>query len=240
MHCVHPRRDRSHALWLLPLIAGGLPALATLLALNLSIRLELVPACNPLIEGCVSISRAARHQLPNHVFRVFVLPAAALQTLTWLLCTAWLRNLGVDPDRSLRALPWLGLLAGVFLAIYATFLGTEGEVYRWMRRYGVIVYFGATCLCMVICAGHLYRLAESGWLPLKRRFDRVPLVLCLLLLLMGLINGFSPFFTIDDQAQDRVGNALEWNGALVFTLFFFSLAWLWRATRFSARWTTER
>jgi len=74
--------DRSQALWLLPLIAGGLPAAAALAAWLLSMRLDLIPVCNPFFDGCVSISRAARHELPNHIFRACVLPAAALQALT--------------------------------------------------------------------------------------------------------------------------------------------------------------
>jgi len=232
--------DRSHSLWLLPLIAGTLPALGALVAWLLSVHLELIPACNPFLEGCVSISRAARYELPNHLFRACALPGAALQALTWVLCGAWLKGLGAVVDRPLKLLPILGVLAGAFLVLYGTFLGTEGEAYRWMRRYGVIVYFGATCLCMVICAGHLFRLRQGGWLPVKSRLDRVPLVLCVLLLVMGLVNGFSPLFTPTEQVQDLVGNALEWNGALIFTLFFLSLSGLWRATRFSARLSSER
>ncbi len=214
--------------------------MATLVALYLSVRLDLIPACNPLIDGCVSISRAARHDLPNHIFRALVLPAAVLQMLTWELSASWLKGLGANPDRLLQALPWLGLLAGVFLILYGTFLGTEGEAYRWMRRYGVVFYFGFTCICMVIAAGILFRLAQSGWIAPRMRFDRVLIGLCLLLLALGLASGFSPLYTPDEQTQDRVGNALEWNGALIFTLFFVSLGWLWRTTRFSARLMTER
>lgn len=232
--------DRPRALWAIPLIAGLLPAVATLIALYLSVRLDLIPACNPLIEGCVSISRAARHDLPNHIFRALVLPAAVLQALTWLLCASWLKGLGASLDRTLRMLPWLGVLAGVFLILYGTFLGTEGEAYRWMRRYGVVFYFGLTCICMVISAGHLFRLAQSGWIAPRMRFDRALIGFCVLLLALGLASGFSPFYTPDEQTQDRVGNALEWNGALIFTLFFVSLGWLWRTTRFSARLMTER
>jgi len=73
------------ALWPLALVAGLLPAVAALLALALALQAGLVPACNPFVDGCVSISRAARHGLPNHVFRALVLPAAVLQALAWLL-----------------------------------------------------------------------------------------------------------------------------------------------------------
>ena len=79
-------------LWALPLAAGLLPAVAALTALGLSIELGLVPACNPLLDGCVSISRVGRHDLPNYIFRALVLPAAVLQGLTWMLCAAWLKG----------------------------------------------------------------------------------------------------------------------------------------------------
>ena len=155
-------------LWPLPLIGGLLPAVAALAALCLSFALDIIPPCNPFLDGCVSISRAARHDLPNHVFRALVLPAAVLQALTWMLCAAWLRG-GESRAVSMRLLPWLGVLAGVFLVLYGTFLGTEGQAYRWMRRYGVILYFGFTYLCMVIAAGRIWRLTHSGTIALPAR-----------------------------------------------------------------------
>lgn len=133
-----------NSLWPLPFIAGLLPAIAAVAALWLSFSLELIPPCNPFLDGCVSISRAGRHDLPNHVFRALVLPAAALQGLTWLLCSTWLKGLGSGQRAMLVLLPWLGVVAGVFLVLYGTFLGTEGPAYRWLRRYGVIFYFGFT------------------------------------------------------------------------------------------------
>ena len=64
-----PEQGQGHP----PLAAALLPLVATLVAYGLSIRLGLVPACNPFIEGCVSISRAARHDLPNILFRALLL-----------------------------------------------------------------------------------------------------------------------------------------------------------------------
>jgi len=222
-------------LWPLPLVAGLLPAIAALAALWLSIALEIIPACNPFIDGCVSISRVGRHDLPNHVFRALVLPAAALQGVTWLLCVPWLKGIGAEPRTMLRVLPWLGVLAAVFLVLYGTFLGTEGQAYRWMRRYGVIFYFGFTYLCMLIASGELSRLARSGAMMPPARLDRLLLGLCLATLVIGLANVFLPPFMNDQDTKNRLQNALEWYAALAFTLFFLALAWLWRHTRFSAR-----
>jgi hypothetical protein len=216
--------------WPLPLLAGLLPFVATLLAYALSVRLGLIEACNPFVDGCVSISRAARHDLPNHVFRALVLPAAAVQATCWLLCGASLRTLGAPPTRWLRALPWIGLLAALFLVLYATFLGTEGVAYRWMRRYGVVVHFGGTCLAMLIAGG-----AVQGLTARAPHAARAMLMLAVALPLLGILNSFAPLWTHDEKVVAALQNIAEWWGGLAITLFFFAMAWLWRAARFEVR-----
>ncbi len=218
------------ATWPLALLAGMLPLLGTLIAYPLSVQLGLVEACNPFIDGCTSISRAARHGLPNHLFRALLLPAAALQALVWLLCSVWLRDSAAPasrPSRSLGVLPWVGLLAAGFLVLYGTFLGTEGEAYRWMRRYGIVGYFGGTCLAMLLCTRALL---NSRWRA--HASVRLMFVLCLALPLLGLVNALVPLLFGGAALRDAWQNTTEWWGGLIFTLFFFTLAWLWRATRF--------
>src|SRR5690606_26929280 len=124
----------SFPLWPLPLAVALLFAVAAHVALWLSIRDGWIEGCVPYLEGCTSISRAARHGLGNHVFRLMVLPCAALVGLHWWLAARWLGRGG--------AVAWLGAVAALALAVYATFLGTDGEAYRFMRRYGVVCFFG--------------------------------------------------------------------------------------------------
>lgn len=228
-------------LWPLPLAAALLPLLATLLAYGLSVRAGLVPACNPFFEGCTSISRAARHDLPNILFRALVMPAAVLQASCWLLTPVWLRSLGPAhvrsvgtwPGRGVRALPWLGLVAAASLVLYATFLGTDGDGYRLMRRYGTALYFGLTCIGMLVVSGEMqHRVHQS---PAERRLSRLLLGLCLALPLLGLAHVFVPLALPGDQARDALENATEWWGGAIFTLFFAGLAWAWRSTGFAAR-----
>ena len=213
------------ALWPLPLLAGLLPLMATVLAYLLAIRLGLVPECNPFFDGCVSISRAARHDLPNILFRALLLPAAVLQTMCWLLCPGWLRALGAAPDRWQRALPALGVAAGVFLALYGAFLGTEGEGYRWMRRYGVVLYFGLTCIGILIVSDQMQRRLRG-----RRLEGRIALALCAMLPLLGLAHVLLPLWWPDPAAKDALENITEWWGGAIFTAFFFVLAWAWRST----------
>lgn len=225
----------ASSLWPLPLFGGLLPAIAAVAALCLSFALDLIPPCNPFLDGCVSISRAARHDLPNHVFRALVLPAAVLQALTWMLCASWLKRAGADARATLRVLPWLGMLAGLFLVLYGTFLGTEGQAYRWMRRYGVIFYFGFTYLCMLIASGALWRLAHAGAVTLPGRLDRWLVALCAITLATGLAQVLVPPLLASEDLKNRLENILEWYAALSFTLFFLALAWLWRRMRLAAR-----
>ena len=220
-------RTAPLAAWPLPLLGGLLPLIGTLAAFGLSVQLGLVEACNPLFDGCVSISRAGRHGLPNHLFRALLLPAAVLQALTWLLCGVWLRTLDSAHRRRVRALPWLGLIAALFLVLYGTFLGTEGDAYRWMRRFGVVFYFSATCLAMLVATGALQTTRLRA-----HHAVRALLFLSLALPLLGGVNAAVAPMLLDPAARDALQNRMEWWGGLAFTLFFFALAWLWRATRF--------
>jgi len=228
----HPRghpQEQPHLaslpLWPLALLAALLPAAASLLALWLAVREGLVPACNPFIDGCVSISRAARHGLPNHVFRALILPAATLQGLVWLLVARWLRG-GLGATPGLRALAPLGLAAAVALVLYGTFLGTEGQVYRWLRQYGTVVYFGFTCLCLLLAGDGLLRLAASGRLALPRLLQQALVGLAALLVTLGLVNAIVAAL-FDDAVKARIENVTEWWGALVFVLGFLALAAMW-------------
>lgn len=207
--------------WPLALLAGLLPFVGTVVAYTLSVRLGLIESCNPFLDGCVSISRAARHALPNHLFRALLLPAAALQALCWILCVAWLRTLGIAATRKQRALPWIGVAAAVFLVLYGTFLGTEGDAYRWMRRYGVVMYFAGTCVGMLIVSDAVR--------------SRALLALCAALPLLGLVSAFGPMFQASEANRSALQNSMEWFGGLLFTLFFFAIAWSWRVSRFEVR-----
>ena len=219
----------ERALWPLALLAGLMPLVATAIAYVLSTRMGLVPECNPFFEGCVSISRTARHDLPNILFRALLLPAAVLQAMCWLLCPGWLRTLGAANSRWLRGLPALGVAAGVFLVLYGTFLGTEGAGYRWMRRYGVVFYFGLTCIGMLIVSGQMQRLLTG-----RRLEGRIALALCALLPPLGLANVFLPLWWPEPAFKAAIENVTEWWGGAIFTAFFLLLACAWRSTGF--RW----
>jgi len=216
----------SLALWPLALLAALLPAAASISAAWLSMRWGLVESCNPFVEGCVSVSRAARSEPPVHLFRALMLPGATLQGLVWWCAAAWLaRELG--PRASLRWLAGLGVMAALALVLYATFLGTEGQVYRWLRQYGTVVYFGFTCICLLLAGGAVQKLAAAGRLHLPRALEYAMLALAGTLVALGIGNAIVAAL-FEDTIKARVENVTEWWGSLLFVLGFAALAAMWK------------
>lgn len=231
MHTPHP--STRLPLWPLALLAGLLPIVATLVAWALSTAQGLIPACVPFVDGCVSVSRAARHGLANHLFRAVMLPAAALQALCWVLAARWLATL-LPPYRLLGALAPLGVVASIALVLYGSFLGTEGAAYRWLRQYGTIVYFGGTCVCLLIAGGGVQRAVRAGRLVLARWVEHAMVTLALALVALGLGNALLAWL-FDDDLKGRVENITEWWAALIFMLGFFALALAWRRVGLAVR-----
>ena len=205
-------------LWPLPLLAAMLPLLVAHLAWWLSMRDGLIPVCNPYWDGCVSISRAARHGLGNQLFRMVMLPCAVVQVLCWISATLWLRR---ETASAVRVLPWLGLVAGVFLALYATFLGSEGRIYELLRRQGIQLYFGCTYLALLVVLRTLSR--QSVPSPAYRPLFAVAWGF----MALGLAS-LAVSYTVDDpQSRDRWENLLEWHLGLWLTAIFAVLARQW-------------
>lgn len=219
-------RHSGLALWWLPLACALLPVAAAHTALGLSIRDGLVPECVPYWDGCASISRAGRHGLAAIVFKLLMLPCAVLQALHWVAARQWLALSHPDPAAG-RWLPPLGLVAGVALAVYVAFLGTDGEIYRWMRRYGTIGYFAATYLAQLL---YLRGLAQ---LPQRPRAPYLAMAaVCVAMLALGLAStGISAVATSGDD-KDRLENLVEWHIGLLLCAWFLVQAGLWRSGRF--------
>ena len=165
-----------------------------------------------------------------------MLPAATLQGLVWLLTARWLQqHLGRTPG--LRLLAPLGVMAAVALVLYGSFLGTEGPVYRLLRQYGTVVYFGFTCLCMLLAGGAVQKLAAAGVLRLPRLLEVTMLVLAAALVLLGLGNAIVAA-VLGGEWKARIENVTEWWAALIFVAVFLALAAMW--ARLKLRLTLSR
>jgi hypothetical protein len=208
-------------------LAAILPFVAANLAYLISASAELVPWCVPYLEGCTSVSRAARSGLANPVFRGIMLPYAVVMALYWWLTSEWLRGFAPKRARLRRVMLTFGLLASLFLVLYATFLGVEGHIYQWMRRYGITIHYSSTIISQFLLMSVLARDPRlPGWL----RGSKVGL--CAVMLVLGLASIPLQNFAAD---RDAAMNALEWSYSLLMLAFFPLTGEAWRRTGFRFR-----
>jgi hypothetical protein len=219
------RRGTLRPAWL-AFAVGLVPILAVHAAYVVAAIEQRVEWCIPYLEGCTSISKAARFGLANHLFKALMLPTAAALILFWLCAHAWMATQNAGAVRRRYAMTSLGVIGAVFLILYASFLGVEGEAYQWMRRYGVTVYFSFTVLAHMFLASML----PSDGVPSRLR--RQLTALCATMLLLGVAS--LPLQHLVENRKAAV-NAIEWLYALLMTIAFILVGLAWRRSGFRLR-----
>ncbi|MEM1436323.1 MAG: hypothetical protein AAGG11_19890 [Pseudomonadota bacterium] len=205
--------------------AAGLTWLGCLGAYLASASQGYIPWCVPHLVGCESVSATGRHGWGYFLFKACLLPASGLLWVYWLLCWHWLGELGAR-GRLRRSILLCGWTATLALVLYVTFLGSDGDVYRNLRRYGTVIYFGGTYLAQLLLIKQLRDLAYDPalvgllrWLALAMLFGAAS---------FGLL---ANFFDNDDALQ----NISEWNFGSLLTAFP-ALTWIaWRRNGFSGQ-----
>ncbi len=192
-------------------LSGGLPLVAVLICTVCSMHQGLVPQCMPLLEGCTSVSATGRHGTPYFIFKALVIPAGVVLMAFWMIAGLWC----LDLRRNLAGITLLcaGFAGGLFLILYATFLGSDGPWYDWLRRFGARMFFALTAFAQLM-------LTAATWHGLADRRPttlRIMLALCIVQLGIGLASLPAPLL-LDDP--DAIQNLVEWNYGLAMLLFF--------------------
>lgn len=186
--------------------------------------------CVPHLTGCDSISASGRHGWGFFVFKATMLPVAGFTFIYWVLCLRWL-ELVAEPNRIDQVIFSLGMIGTAFLVLYVTFLGSDGDTYRALRRYGTVVYFGFTYLAQLLFAR---RIVQSN---IKSRIVMWKYGLAIFMLVTGLVFATAANFFEDD---DFLQNISEWNCASALTAFPLLTWLLWRQTGFAVRFELRR
>lgn len=220
----------------LPLIVGCVPIVGINLAFLLGVGSDILPACNPYFEGCVSISATGR-QLPGALmFRGTMFPQAALLAILWYFTAAWLRALQAVPPVSTLWLLMSGFAGALALILYVAFLGTEQPFYEFMRRIGVYFYFFGTWLAQLLCARALMQITRGETNSELRPLANLMVWICALPCILGIANVTVPYMLAEkDQAQ----NVIEWIVALLMQGNFFVLYAAWVKSGFRVTVTTR-
>ncbi len=190
-----------------------------------------IPACIPYLTGCTSISSAGRYGLSYFFFKAGIIPSAVLLAAFWLACRRWLITLGDRDGAMTRAMTMLGVCAAVFLILYAVFLGSKGDFYNLMRRFGVTLYFGCGGLAQILLLARLQQLRADAGIAVPPALLRTMLIILIGLLVIGLASIPISNFIVDKR-QPR--NIVEWNFALLMAAYYWAVWRAWRHTGFHA------
>ena len=220
----------------LPMIAAVVPFIGVTLSYAIGVHYDLIPSCIPYIDGCTSISATGRYEPASFVFKAVQMPLGVLHIVIWLLCVQWLRAMGHDSRAAHLTLCYSGIVGGLSLIIYVTFLGTQQPFYEFMRRFGIYGYFLGVAIAQVTLAFSVLKVHSK-----TARFDGhrqgTPLVwLALLPFALGILN-FVLKAILDDP--DQWENRIEWVAALIMQLYFLFLWNAWRVSGFDARVTSD-
>jgi hypothetical protein len=217
---------------ILPIVVGLVPIVTVFTCYSIAIETAGLPACNPFLDGCTSVSATGRHPPASYLFKATMLPQSILLSAYWLFNVLWLRALqraaGL-PATGGRTVGVLGVTGSLFLILYVTFLGTEQPFYEFMRRYGVYLYFALNVFAQLVLA---YKV-----LPLARRWPDTPL---LALVRTQLVLGWIPFalgvlnLVLKAVLEDSgpVESRIEWIFAILMQAYFVITWFCWRETGF--------
>jgi len=217
----------SRRAWL-PVTIAVLPTVTVAVCYWLSVSGQYIPACNPLLEGCTSVSSSGRHGAAYVLFKAGVLPTAILMACFWPWCRAWVLSLGLGDSAGLRAMLWLGLVSAAFLVLYSVFLGSSGEIYQLLRRFGVTIHFSFSYLAQVLLLNRLWDARRAGLLPLPGYITTLMFANMILLFALGLYS--IPVGELIPDPDDTVINTIEWNFALLLIGWYLLPALAWRHT----------
>jgi hypothetical protein len=213
----------------LAIVITLLPLLAVNGGYLMSAWNEHVDWCIPYIHGCTTISKVGRSEDIIFMFRATMMIQAVLLIWFWLFIKRWLDLLNGRPTSAAKIICWLGSIGAVFLILYIDFLGTEGEMNRLMRRYGVTIFFTFTPLAQLLTLKQLFKLeAGTPTLAIDRRVLNYQLILLLLVLIIGiasLVINYTGNKTYESE------NIVEWNIYFLTTVYFAGYIVLWKNLR---------
>jgi len=216
---------------LLTIIVTLLPLIVSNLVYVISAYEGNAPWCFPYTDGCTTISQAGRSGSSIFVFRAAMIAHAVFLIWLWVYVKQWLDMLTGRVTRAANIIMWLGIIGALFLMVYIDFLGTEGEINRFMRRFGIIIYFAFTPLAQLLLLQQHDRIVGQGRdLPATLRQPVLRIQLGLLMVILVMAVG-SVILDVAGLKTDRIENIVEWNISLLMTMYFWTLAYIWKGFR---------
>ncbi len=203
----------------LPLIAALTPLIGINIAYWIGASNDVLPSCNPYLDGCTSISSTGRYPPGDRVFRATLLPQATVLAFTWYFAVLWLKSLRPD-SRAGNTILVAGIVGAIALVLYVSYLASNDPFYEIMRSYGVYLYFGGTALAQLVLS-----------LALERSLmQRAMVWMTATPWALGIVN-FAQKEILGSLNSNE--NRIEWIASFLMQAWFLLLWVEWRKTRFS-------
>lgn len=203
----------------LPFFAAITPLVGINIAYWIGANNDVLPSCNPYLDGCTSISSTGRYPPGDRFFRAALLPQAALLAFTWYFAVLWLKS--VKPEtRSGPIVLISGVVGAIALVLYVSYLASNDPFYEIMRSYGVYLYFGGTALAQLVFSLSLDR----------SLLQRAMVWMTVTPWVLGVVN-FAQKEILGSLNSNE--NRIEWIAALLMQTWFVLLWVAWRRTRFT-------
>jgi hypothetical protein len=198
-----------------------MPLIAMFGAFAIGVYYEVFPDCNPIIDGCSSISATGRRPPGSFLFRAIMLPQGILLAFVWYLSLLWLRSLRPDLGRGIQwGLVIAGVVNAIALIVYVTFLGTSEPIYEFMRRTGIYFGFLGMAVAQLLVASAMLRTKLNS-------LARLMLAISAVVVAIGILN-LALKATLPDP--DPAENRIEWIASILMQAWFFVLFVAWRRT----------
>ena len=225
---------------LLPLITGFGPIIAVHASYLIAIEAEVLIACMPYIDGCTSISATGRYMPASLLFKSFMMPEAILMAAYWLFNVAWLRSLqraAGRPGNEGSLIVFLGVTGALFLIVYVTFLGTQGPVYDFMRRFGIYLYFACSVFAQLLMVRKVMSVSIQLRIPRVVLITKYQMAVAVIPFGLGILNLILKS-VLDDA--DAAENIIEWIFALLMHSYFIMSYFSWRTTGFEGSFSVDK
>jgi len=223
---------KPNGLSVIPLAAALLPAVTIHLCYIIAASHGHVPWCVPYWDSCVSISATGRQSPESYIFRGLMIPTAVVFMAYWLLCHAWLKQLGSRHPGVRHAMLALGVAGAVGLIWYTAVLGSEGRVFFIQRRAGVTSFFVMTVLAQCLLTLELATIERRRSTGVSGPVRGVMAVLATVIVASGLV---SLVLSATVAAYDRIEDAYEWVITALILGHALVTHFAWRQSGFTAR-----
>ncbi len=214
----------------LALIITIIPLLISNAVYLLSAYEGTIPWCIPYLDGCTTISQAARSGNSIFLYRAPMIAYGVLLIWFWVYSQRWLNLLYGQSTKVAQIILWLGTIGALSLIIYVDFLGATGEINRFMRRHGIMIFFTFTPLAQLLMLRQHYMILPS--IP-KDKIKPGVLHYQLIILLLMLIIGFISVALDISQTKTHISeNIIEWNFSLLLSIYFLAMVFIWKDYRY--------